>query len=226
MKNTGLLSFPVAALSVALLLPGLTYAQNVNAEPSQDSANQSNQLGADEAAQMVAARAYLTNKLDANDATPGSPFTANLSEAVQLKNGPKLPRGTELVGTVAADDKQLKGTSKLALRITEAHLKDGTTIPLKATIVGVWGPESETAQGYSIAPGEEEANDWTQNVLTVEEINAGSGVDLHSKIAAQNSGVFVAEKKKDVKLRAGSELALAIAEQNNDQQQSGASGGN
>jgi len=46
MKNTGLLSFPVAALSVALLLPGLTYAQNVNAEPSQDSANQSNQLGA------------------------------------------------------------------------------------------------------------------------------------------------------------------------------------
>ncbi len=33
MKNTGLFSFPVAALSVALLLPGLTYAQGINAEP-------------------------------------------------------------------------------------------------------------------------------------------------------------------------------------------------
>ncbi len=78
---------------------------------------------------MVPARAYLTHKLDAKNSAPGTPFTANLSEAVQLKNGPKLPRGTELVGTVAADDMQLSGTSKLALRITVAHLKDGDHNP-------------------------------------------------------------------------------------------------
>ncbi len=75
-------------------------------------------------------------------------------------------------------------------------------------------------------PGEEEANEWNQNVLTVEEIGAMSGFDLHSKIAAENSGVFVAQEKKDVKLPAGSEFALAIAEQDNGQQQSGANGGN
>lgn len=218
MKNTGLISFPVAALSMALLLPGLTYAQSANSEPSQDSANQSSQLGADQAVQMVPARGYLTRRLDAKDAQPGAQFIVNLSEAVQLKNGPKLPRGTELVGTIATDDMHSNGDSKLALRITQAHLKDGTTIPVKATIVGVWGPESETAEGYNVTPGEEEPNDWTQRVLSIEELGAESGVDMHSNIAADDSGVFVAKKKDNVKISAGSEFALAIAAHGNDQQ--------
>ena len=38
-----------------------------------------------------------------------------------------------------------------------------------------------------------------------------SGVDLHSKISSQNSGVFVSMKKNDVKLKAGSEIQFAIA---------------
>ena len=219
MKSTGLFSFPIAVLSAALLLSGLANAQSTM--DSEDAANQSDQLATQQAAQMVAARAYLTHKLDARDAKPGAQFTAILSQAVQLKSGTKLPRGTELVGTIATDDMQVNGNSTLALRITQAHLKDGTTIPLKATIVGVWGPENENAQGYNVAPGEEEANDWNQNVLTVEQINAVSGVDLHSKVAADNSGVFVAKKKDDVKISAGSELALAIAEQGNGQQQNG-----
>jgi hypothetical protein len=224
MKNTGLFSFPAAALSMALLLPGLIYAQDtVNSQPSQDSASQSDGIAAQEAAQMVPARAYLRDKFDARKAQPGAQFTASLSESVQLKNGPKLPRGTELVGTVTSNDKQADGTSKLALTIAQAHMKNGETIPVKATIVGVWGPEDETAQGYNVSPGEEEANDWTGKTLTIDEIGAVSGVDLHSKIGGDNSGVFVAKKNKNVKLSAGSELALAIAPQGNGQQ-SAASG--
>jgi hypothetical protein len=34
--------------------------------------------------------------------------------------------------------------------------------------------------------------------------NVVSGVDLHSKISSQNSGVFVSTKKADIKLHAGS----------------------
>jgi len=219
LKNTGLISFPVAALSIALLLPRLTYAQStVNSQSAQDSVSQSDDLAAQQAARMVPARAYLINKLDSKHAQPGASFIASLSESVQLENGPKLPRGTQLAGTVATNNVQADGTSRFALNITQAHLKNGETIPVKATIVGVWGPQSQTAQGYAVAPGEEEANEWTEKILTVDEINATSGADLHSEIADANSGVLVAKKHSVVKLAAGSELALAIAEQDNGQQ--------
>src|ERR1700692_50664 len=85
MKNTGVFSFPIAVLSAALLLPGLANAQSTM--DSEDAANQSDQLATQQAAQMVAARAYLTHKLDARDAKPGAQFTAILSQAVQLKSG-------------------------------------------------------------------------------------------------------------------------------------------
>jgi len=228
MENRRLITLPVAALSIALLVPGLTYAQSeMNSPSSQTSASQTGQqAGQEQAAQMVAARAYLRNKVDAKDSKPGTQFTATLSKTVRLENGPELAAGTKLIGTVTTDDMEMKGTSKLALRITEAQMKDGKTIPIKATIVGVYPPESENMQGYMIAPGDEESNNWTHNILKVDQIDALSGVDLHSRIAGQNSGVFVAQKKSDVKLAAGSELALAIAEQDNGQQQTGANGGN
>jgi hypothetical protein len=220
LKNTGLVSFPVAALSLALLLPGLTYAQStVNSQSAEDSTDQSDVIAAQQAAQMVPVRAYLKNKLDTKHAQPGTTFTATLSESVRLKNGPELIRGTQLAGTVTTNDTQADGTRRLALNIAEAHLKNGETIPVKATIVGVWGPEDETAQGYNLAPGEQEANDWTEKVLTIDEFNATRGSDLHSEIASQNSGVFVTKKKNgNVKLAYGSELALAIAKQDNVQQ--------
>jgi hypothetical protein len=214
MKSIVLTSFSVTALSTAFLVAGLANAQRAVAQPDNGS---SNLAGSSEAAQMVPARAYLTHKLDAKDAKPGTQFTADLSQSIVLRNGTELPRGTKLIGTVATDDLNMQGASKLALSITEAQLKDGKTIPVEATIVGVYGPESETAQGYTVAPGDEEANDWTQNILSIDEMDAMSGVDLHSRIATRNSGVFVS-KKKDIKLSAGSELALAIAEGGNDQQ--------
>lgn len=222
MKNMALTSFPVAALSMAFLMAGVMNTQPATAESAN---NASNQAGASEAAQMVPARAYLTHKLDAKDATPGTQFTADLSKSVVLKNGTELPRGTKLIGTVATDDMNMQGAAKLALRITKAQLNDGKTIPVKATIVGVYGPESETAEGFVVAPGDEQSNDWTQSVLGIDEINAMSGVDLHSRVAGRNSGVFVSKKKDDVKLSAGSELALAIAGGRSDQQGASANNG-
>lgn len=52
-------------------------------------------------------------------------------------------------------------------------------------------------------------------MLQIDEIGALSGVDLHSRIASKNSGVFVSTKKDDMKLSAGSEFALAIAVRKN-----------
>ena len=53
-------------------------------------------------------------------------------------------------------------------------------------------------------------NDWTPATVQIDQENVASGVDLHSKISSQNSGVFVSTKKDDIKLRAGSEIQFAI----------------
>jgi peptidyl-tRNA hydrolase len=76
-------------------------------------------------------------------------------------------------------------------------------VPIKATVVNVASPVFG-ADGYDAS------NDWTSQTLTVEQVNALSGVDLHSEIASNNSVVFVSTKKHDVKVPAGTELKLAI----------------
>jgi predicted RecA/RadA family phage recombinase len=218
MKNISRWTMAVAASSLALLVPSFVYSQdNSNKQSSQDPSGSFTQAQRQEAAEMVPAQAYLLNKLEAKDAKPGTQFTARLSETIRLKNGPELPKGTDLIGTVSTDDMQLKGTSKLALRITEARLKDGKTVPVKATIVGVYGPNAGTPEAYNVPRGDQEANDWTNNILAVDQLDAMSGVELHSRIDGNNSGVFVAKKKDNVKISSGTELALAIAEQGNAQ---------
>jgi hypothetical protein len=191
---------------------------------NQNSLNQpATQAERQEAQEMVPAQAYLRHKIDAKDCKAGSQFTATLAKDVQLKNGPKLDRGTELIGTVATDTMH-KDNTRLALRITQARTKDGKSIPLKATVVGIYAPESETAQGFDVAPGQEAANDWTPKILKVDQLNAVKGVDLHSTIDGRDSAVFVSNKKEDVKISAGSELALAIAENGKQINQSGSNG--
>ena len=101
--------------------------------------------------------------------------------------------------------------SRLALRFSKAELKDGKLIPIKATIVGLFPPQAENGEGYNIAAGDQQPNGWNASTLQVDQIGVVSGVDLHSRIAARNSGVFVTTKKDDVKLSSGSELLLAIA---------------
>lgn len=219
MKRTGAaITLSVAAFAFALVSPNFAEgqsAQNTQAQESQSAVNAPR--GRNEAMQMVPARAALVRTLDARKARPGEQFNAKLSQTVQLKNGPKLPSGTELIGVVGTDDMQQAGTSKLALRFTEAKLKDGKVVPIKATIVGVFGPEAENSQGYDVQAGDQQPNSWTDGTLQVDQIGALSGVDLHSKIASNNSGVFVSKKKDDVTLKNGSELALAIAATGNRQ---------
>jgi hypothetical protein len=166
-----------------------------------------------EAMRMVPARAALDRNLDANKVKSGDEFRAELVKKVQLDNGPLLPEGTVLVGRISTDDMNVGGTSKLALRFTHANLKDGQVVPIKATIVGIYGPETMSSEDYPVARGDEVPNTWNDGTLAVDQIDALSGVDLHSKIASRNSGVFVSTKKDNFKLTAGSEFALAIAEQ-------------
>jgi hypothetical protein len=217
MKSEVAVSLSIAGLALVLLSPQCARAsmmEGMSASPSVSTQH----AGMTEAMQMVPARAALTMSLDAKKAHDGHPIRAALAETVHLKNGTELPSGTALLGTVATDDMQLQGTSKLALRFTQAKLKNGKVIPIKATIVAVYPPEDENAEGYDVAPGDQDPNFWTSKTLQVDQLGALSGIDLHSKIASKNSGVFVSTRKDDVKLTQGSEIALAIAAQSNGSQ--------
>ena len=133
MKHAITLSVAVTAL--ALLIPNMSQAKSLASTESKNTpSDQSAQSGALE---MVSARVSLSQNLDAKQAKAGDQVRTRLSNTVSLKNGPKLPRGTEILGVIAENDMQTGGTSKLTLNFTQAKLKDGTVVPIKATNVGV-----------------------------------------------------------------------------------------
>jgi hypothetical protein len=200
----------LAFASAVIFLPFLAYSQNATA-PDAQNAPQAPIAGQHEASLMKPARARLVETLDARKDTSGQTVKAQLDGKLQLANGTELPRGTVLIGKVSADDTQQPGTAKLALRFDQARLKNGTMVPIRATIVGFYGPQSDDPEINPIDSANEIPNDWTAKTLQMDQMNVAPGVDLHSKISSQNSGVFVATKKDDVKLRQGSELQLAIA---------------
>ncbi len=191
----------LTAVISALSMPVL--AQNSSGPGSQTTQASADSLGANEAAQLVPAIATLPHTLDADKDHLDSTFEAELDHKVTLSDGTVLPSHTVLSGKITRDDLQSAGQSEFAIRFDQAQLKNGKTVPIKATIVDIARPTTDTDE-YAAS------NDWTSQTLTVEQLNVVSGVDLHSEIASNDSAVFVSTKKHDVKVPAGSELKLAI----------------
>ena len=200
--------FPLSPFTCcALLTPGNSWALAEN-EASALSSNAALAL----AAQMVPAKRTLGKGLDARKMQTGQQFRVTLNSTIHLKNGTELPRGTTLVGIVTADDLNAHGTARLALRFTQAELKNGKTIPIQAAIMRISSPEDSNIQrqrggGTFIAP-------WDGKTLQVDAADVVPGVNLQSSIASPDSAVFVSTKKDNVKLSPGSQISLAIAAQN------------
>jgi hypothetical protein len=198
-------------LAIVALLSAVPFSLSAQTGISQDNDAASDVLaGQQEAMRMVPANTALLQTIDANKIATGSVVKIKLADKVQLQNGPELRRGTILVGTISKANGEPTG-SKIAVRFTEADLKDGQMIPIKATIVGVASPKDFGFDGYPIRPGDQALNDWTAKTLKVDQTGASSHVDMHSDIASDDSGVFFATGNRDVKIPAGSELELAIA---------------
>jgi hypothetical protein len=201
------IALSAAVTAVALLNPNMSQAKSLARTDSKNTpSDQSAQAGATE---MVSARVSLSQNLDAKQSKVGDQVRTRLSNTVSLKNGAKLPRGTEILGVIAENEMQAGGTSKLTLNFTQAKLKDGTVVPIKATIVGVYAPATEDAAGHPIAAGDQVRDTFSGNRETVDQTDALPGVDLHSNFASDVSGVLVSAKH-NVKLSQGSEIALAI----------------
>jgi hypothetical protein len=202
-------SLQILAIAVATALPFSLHAQSV----SQDTSS-TEDAGQQEATLMVPANGALLDTINASNVQSGNQFKVRLATTIHLDNGPELRSGTILVGTVTKDSEQ-GSAQKLTLRFTQATLKDGTVVPIKATIVGVARPDITDSQGNPVALGNQEPNDWTSGMLKVEQLNAASHADLNSDIASDDSGVFTSKDNHDVKIPSGSELKLAIAKANN-----------
>jgi hypothetical protein len=204
MNSKTIFAISIAFAAFALVPPVSARAQNpTNASGPAVSANAAKR----EASRMVPAQAVLDNGIDAKKMQPGEQFRATLRATVLLKNGVELPRDTVLVGTITTD-RMGGGTSTLALRFTEAQMKDGKTVPIQADIMGVAGPAQDAFDsrnpGYTLSP-------WDGKTTQIDQVGALSGFDFHGSIGSRNSGLFVSKKKDEMNLRAGSRISLAIA---------------
>jgi len=218
----------VAALSLAFCAPAVLSAQgsssSKDANGSQDMSGTQMQSSVP-ASQMVATRAGLITTLDARDVHAGQKFEAKLPRKVHLKDGTELPGGTLLIGKIGTDDMNLHGRSKLVLCINEARLKDGKTVPVKATVVGIYPPGAQSSEYYmSNAAGDQVQNPWHNGITKIDELDALHDVDLHSNLNSRNSAVLVSNEDDNIKLKSGTELALAIAANNNQQSMNSSNG--
>jgi hypothetical protein len=201
--------FQALAFSTAVLaLPLFASAQNATTQDF-------TQADQHEATLMKRASARLLDNLDAVKDQPGYAISAKLQGKTTLSDGTQLPGGTMLLGKITTDDTRQQGTRKLAIRFDQARLKDGTTVPIRAMIVGFYGATAGEVEGPD--DGAPPANDWTASTLEFDQETVARGVALHSEIGSQNSGVFVSTQKDDVKLNKGSQVELAIAPGNNTQ---------
>jgi hypothetical protein len=215
MKREGAVTLSMAALSLALVMTNGAEAKTPKNPPDKSSAAASTLQG--DAARMVTAQAGVEKLIDAKKLQPDQKIQIVLSDKVQLKNGLELPRGTVLTGTASVGDAQSGGASKLALRFTQAQLKGGKTIPIKATIVGLFPANSSERSDRDI---------WNAKSLKTDQSGVVPGLALHSNIEDSDSGVFVSTKGDAVKLAPGNWMALVIESLPESQQESnGPNGG-
>jgi hypothetical protein len=209
MKSSWSLSLPFVLALAILAAPRLAAARAIDAiQPAHSSTlAQARQ----EASLMVPAAADLKYAIDARKVHPGDRIEASLRDTVHLKNGPELPKGTLLLGRITADTMQ-QGNSRLALRFTQAQLKNGQTVPIHATILQVEPRTSNLSMAYSHEDNlANETGLWNGHTLRVDQIGALRNVDMHSHIGGANSAVFVSHKDHNMQLRQSSQFLIVIA---------------
>jgi hypothetical protein len=158
---------------------------------------------------MVQGEATLLDSIDGAKLQPGTAFHAKLIANVQLEGGPVLPMGTVLTGEIVAG--QPANPSKLALRFTTATLKNGTTLPIKATILERGDDESASINGFPSSSHYPAPNLIQDGAESFDQTGFVKGVDLHSDFASNDSATFTASPDKDIKIRKGSDIVIALA---------------
>lgn len=162
---------------------------------------------------LVGATVRLQHKLDAQSAHRGQMVQAKLNDSVTA-NGVHLRRGTELVGKVDRVQASTNGgPSMLSLVFTQARMKDGRSIPVKVTVIGVYPADEEQLA----MNGNQTMPPAPRHVSSREQIDQEPGmlshVSLHSAVQSHDSAVF-RDKRGNLKLSSGTYLQVGIAPAN------------
>ena len=153
------------------------------------------------ASQLVVAQAELQHALDAKIAKQGDTVTARLTESVQIADGTKLPRNTQLIGHIdEVQPSQNKGESKVVLTFDQARLANGQQIGIRSTIVNVSPEGSAGVLDLSLTP----------ELKIHQAPTSRHGYGLTSSVADSNSGTLSANGK-NVHLEKRTELQFAVA---------------
>ena len=118
MKSGVTISLSVAALALASFLANDAQAKDKKNLPATEDVARTRQESS--VAFMVPAEATLVEPLDQKKLQAGQQFHAALGEKVELRNGPELPKGTVLVGTVAASE-QTAGSGSSSCFALQQH---------------------------------------------------------------------------------------------------------
>jgi len=164
--------------------------------------------------QLVSANARLIHNLDSKDAKEGQMVTAKLTGNVKAADSTELPRGTMLIGKVEHVQMSTdNGPARMSIVFTKARLRDGRTIPIKATILGAYPSSSENSFIYTGVGGPyvgAQAHFIPDDQKIDQEPGTLSHVAMHSAVQSHASAVFTS-KDRNIDLKSGTELQLAIA---------------
>ena len=142
-----------AGVAIGLLAGGTGWAQN-NMQKEVANTNRP----APRNIEMIPVKAQLDKALSSKKAKQGEVVTAKLEETVNIPNEVALPRNTVLLGHVdAVQASQHKSNSQVTVTFDQARLKNGQTLPIKATVMAIAAPPSmsneEAAAGGAAPPG-------------------------------------------------------------------------
>jgi hypothetical protein len=161
--------------------------------------------------QLISTNAQLDHTLDSRKAMQGQLVTAKITTSVRTPEGVELRKGTELIGKVTALEQGGKNQmTQVALTFTQARLKDGQIIPVKATLLGALPPAEDNYGdgGEPIAPIE--PHRIPSDAQVDQESGVLSNIAMHSAVQSDNSGVFLSKKDK-IDLLSGTQLQIALA---------------
>lgn len=185
-----------------------------NTQPIQPESSQTMQQAAQENVQLVSAEATLTHKIDSKNAAQGQAVNAKLTSSVKTAGGMKLDKGTMLLGKVEQVQRSNdNGPSRLSIVFDQARLKDGKTIPVKATLLGAYpastgeyyaetGTNGATMSGQPHGISDQQKIDQMPGTL--------SHVGMQSAVQSNVSGTFIS-KDRNIDLKEGTRLQVGIA---------------
>ncbi len=163
---------------------------------------------------LVSVNATLEHSLNSKDAAQGQTVKAKLTDSAKTENGMKLEKGTVLLGKVEQVQKSTDNSpAKLSVTFDQAKLKDGRTVPVKATLLAAYPPNGGNYYPYTASSGMTlgtKQQSVSPDRKVDQEPGALGNVSMHSAVQSDTSGTFTS-KDGNINLRKGTQLQIAVA---------------